>query len=294
MIISKIQGGLGNQLFQYALGRHLSFQHGYELKLDIRWYSAVNYTDTIRKYRLDHFHTKKGIATDLDIKSIYTPKSDIFPIKFIREFISPTNNSNFVKEKSLSFDMDIIRSPDNVYLDGFWASEKYFKNIEKVIREDLTVKNPPIEMNHSYACEITSCESISVHVRRGDYVNNSKTKEFHGNCSKEYYYDAMDIIASKVTKPHFFIFSDDCEWVKRNLKTDYPMSYIDFNGEERDYEDLRLMSLCKYHIIANSTFSWWGAWLSNYPSKIVIAPKNWYSDPNLKTADLIPETWMRI
>jgi hypothetical protein len=293
MIIVKIQGGLGNQLFQYAVGRNLAYQHGSVLKLDIRWYTNTNSTDTVRKFRLDHFHTKKEIATDLDIKSICNPKKDISPIKFFRESIS-SKKSNYLKEKSLSFDPDILKSPDNVYLDGFWASEKYFINIEKIIREDLMVKDPPDEINRSYAHIITSCESTSIHIRRGDYVNNPKTKEFHGNCSENYYYEAMDLIASSVKNPNFFIFSDDCAWVKNNFKTDYPMSYIDFNEEGRDYEDLRLLSLCKYHIIANSTFSWWGAWLSNDPSKIVIAPKNWYNNPCLETADLIPKSWMRI
>jgi len=293
IIITKIQGGLGNQLFQYALGRNLAYLNNTILKLDIRGYAKITYGDTVRKYRLNHFQTRKEIATNQEIKKLCSKKKEISPIKFLKEVITHSNSPNYIKEQSLNFNSDILHTPDNSYLDGYWASEKYFKNIESLIREDLKIMQPQNGIILKYSKKISSCESVSVHIRRGDFVNNLKTQEFHGNCTLGYYNNAVNRLICDVKKPHFFIFSDDCEWAKRNFKLNYPMSFMDFNGEERDFEDLRLMSTCKHHIIANSTFSWWGAWLGSNPNKIVIAPKKWLNKPEL-FLDIYPDSWSQL
>lgn len=293
MIIIKIQGGLGNQLFQYALGRNIAYLNNTILKLDIRGYFNQNSIDTPRKFGLDHFQTKKEIASDLDIKKICSNGIDNSILQSIKGLFTHSNPPNYFQEKTPNFDPSVLSIPDNSYLNGYWGSEKYFKNIESIIREDLKIKTPLIDKNLKYSEKIASCESVSLHIRRGDYVNNPKTQEFHGNCTLQYYYDAVNLLTSKIENPHFFVFSDDCAWAKHNLKLDFPIFFIDFNGEENDFEDLRLMSLCKSHIIANSTFSWWGAWLSTNNSKIIICPKRWLNKPEV-FPNIYPDSWIRL
>jgi len=156
------------------------------------------------------------------------------------------------------------------------------------------VKDEPDNVNFQTAERISAVNAVCVHIRRGDYVSNPTTNQFHGNCSLEYYRPAMGIMALKVEDPNYFIFSDDPEWASDSLKGASSMTTVDHNKADRNYEDLRLMSLCKHHIIANSTFSWWGAWLCKYTGKIVIAPRRWFRDELLNTSDLIPTGWKRI
>ena len=141
---------------------------------------------------------------------------------------------------------------------------------------------------------IQSSDAVAIHVRRGDYISNQNTTEFHGICSLDYYHKAIDEIISKVNDPHFFVFSDDPEWTQENLKIDAPTTYVAHNSSDKNYEDLRLMSLCNHFIIANSSFSWWGAWLSRNESKIVIAPSRWFQDIKYNDSDRLPEEWKRI
>ena len=159
-----------------------------------------------------------------------------------------------------------------------------------MIRKEFTVKGMPDPINESYLEKIIDCESVSVHVRRGDYVSNPTTAQVHGFLGLEYYQKAMNTMLEKIDNPHFFVFSDDPEWTERNIKTDAPVTYIKYNGA-KNYEDLRLMSTCKHHIIANSSFSWWGAWLSPDRENIIIAPKRWFKSDKLNARDLIPEPW---
>ena len=135
---------------------------------------------------------------------------------------------------------------------------------------------------------------MSIHVRRGDYVSDAITQEIHGLSPLEYYAAAIQHIAHVAVQPHFFVFSDDPSWVRQNLHIDYPTTYVEHNTADRNYEDLRLMSLCRHHIIANSTFSWWGAWLGSNRAKMVIAPKRWFNTPDKDTRDLIPRSWIQL
>ena len=141
---------------------------------------------------------------------------------------------------------------------------------------------------------IEGTEAVSMHIRRSDYVSGPYVHNRFYLCPLSYYYAAIEILRKSLSYPDFFVFSDDIQWVKENLRLEYPTRYVDHNGPERDYEDLRLMSLCKHHVIANSTFSWWGAWLSTNPEKIVIAPQHWFKDAKRCTKDLIPGTWIRL
>ena len=140
---------------------------------------------------------------------------------------------------------------------------------------------------------ISQTNSVSLHIRRGDYVSNQKTNQTHGTCDLDYYQRCITEIEKEVENPYFFVFSDEIEWVKENLKINHPAEYVDQNTGDKSYEDMRLMSQCKHNVIANSSFSWWGAWLNSYPDKIVFAPKRWFASDKHNTKDLIPEGWKK-
>jgi len=291
MIISKLTGGLGNQMFQYAVGRHLAIKNNSVLKLDISEFR--NYK--LRNYDLSWFNIQENIATFEDLSHVLFPsdKTAHKVTKYIKMKIANVQQIQYVKEQDTNFHPEILTHNDNTYLDGYWQSEKYFSDIEDIIRKEFTVKSKPDPINEFYLGEIRDCESVSVHVRRGDYVSNPTTAQVHGFLGLEYYQKALSIILENTDRPHFFVFSDDPEWAEGNIKTDAPITYVKYNGA-KNYEDLRLMSACKHHIIANSSFSWWGAWLSPDREKIVIAPRRWFKSDRLNARDLIPESWHKI
>ena len=199
-----------------------------------------------------------------------------------------------IREKQYHFDPKILTMPGSIYLDGYWQSEKYFSDIADIIKNEFRVKLPQTEENRRVAQQITSCESVSLHVRRGDYLTDAKTNTIHGTCELDYYARCIERLTQQVHHPYFFIFSDDPEWVAKNLKITHPTTFVAHNGPEKSYEDLRLMSQCRHNIIANSSFSWWGAWLNSNSNKIIYTPKKWFCDPNLNTKDLIPATWQKL
>lgn len=182
--------------------------------------------------------------------------------------------------------------PNDCYLQGYWQSEKYFQKCSNVIRKDFSFRQPMVERNLDWAERISGVNAISLHVRRGDYVNNPVANLTHGVCSANYYHEAISYISNRVMSPHIFIFSDDIPWVRANIITNLPCSLIDHNRGKDSFNDMRLMSLCKHHIIANSSFSWWGAWLNQSDEKIMIAPKKWFA-VDKSTDDLIPDSWVR-
>jgi hypothetical protein len=288
MIITRLFGGLGNQLFQYALARRLSILHNVALKLDV---SQIE-TYKIRKYSLNPFNIIEDFITEKDIARI--KGRGLLSFRRLTEKILPYYKRSYVCERFFHFDPNILSSPKNVYLNGFWQSEKYFKDIEDVIRREFTIKIKPDSNNKQITKLIKSVNAVSLHVRRTDYISNAAMNQFHGTCDLVYYQRAVEIIAREVLSPHFFVFSDDILWAKNNLILEYPTVFISHNNNTKDFEDLRLITQCKHHIISNSSFSWWGAWLNEKHDKIVIAPKKWFNDESIDTRDLIPETWIRI
>lgn len=293
MVIVKLMGGLGNQLFQYAAGRRLAFVHETRLKLDASALDNGAYR-TIRQYGMGPFNVQQALATEKDIATLTRHDSGLF-----RSFLYKVAGKNvhppasYIKEAHYHFDPAILELPDNVYLDGYWQSELYFSDIADVLRDELIVVEPPSGRNAELAHEILSSQAVSLHVRRGDYVSDPVTSQLHGTCDLGYYKRAVAYIEKYISNPVFFLFSDDPAWVRENLRLPYPMHVIDHNGENRAHEDLRLMSMCRHHIIANSSFSWWGAWLNPSPEKIVVAPRKWFHN-DIITTDLIPNGWVRI
>ena len=294
MIIVEVIGGLGNQMFQYALGRALSCQQGdARLMLDTSKFETYNLHNGFELSRI--FTGEFKLASNRDINEVLGFRS----IPIVRRLLSGNRfsqfrGSNFVVEPHFHYWPEIKNVTPDSYLVGYWQSEKYFKTVEDILRQDFTFKIPLSDRNELVLCDMRKQPSISLHIRRGDYVQNANTLATHGVCSLEYYRSAIGLILEKVNNPKFFIFSDDQNWVKENLKIDHPCSYVDHNKGGESYNDMRLMSLCDHHIIANSSFSWWGAWLNPSRSKIVISPNKWFASTRNLTVDLCPSDWIKL
>ncbi|UHS57112.1 alpha-1,2-fucosyltransferase [Agrobacterium vaccinii] len=284
MIITRIVGGLGNQMFQYACGRALSLASNQPLKLDLTEMDRYK----LRQLQLDHFNIKAEVATP-----------DEVPLKqrnsFFGKVVTSLKNRNRVPEvteKSALFDPTIldIRSP--AHLVGYWQTEKYFKDYADIIRDDFSLKQPFSAEREIIFSKIKGSHfPVSVHVRRGDYVTNPAANAIHGTCEPAWYEAAMHKMADKAGDATFFVFSDDPQWARENLPTIGEMIFIEPQSDGRDGEDIHLMAACRSHIIANSTFSWWGAWLNPRPDKHVIAPKTWFRSNAHNNPDTLPKTW---
>ena len=284
MIITRLEGGLGNQLFQYATGRHLSIKNNTGLVLDTSNYLIDTNN---RHYELDRYNIKAKTA-------------NIITCIFVRlgKYIIPKITQNirlpikYVKERNTYFNNEILSEQRNIILDGYWQSEEYFKDIRDIILDDLTLLSSPDKENKKMLKRINNSNSVCLHVRRGDYVSDPLLREFLGSLTPENYNKAINSICDRLNDPEFFIFSDDPEWCKRNIITDRPHTYVDINGPDKAPEDLRLMSACKHFIMANSSFSWWAAWLAEKVGTIIIAPKRWYREKD--EGDIVPKRWLRI
>jgi len=293
ILIVKLVGGLGNQMFQYAAARAASCRTKIPFKLDITFYKKSN----LRSYRLNHFNIIENIATEDDIKRFIIPskrKTLQYCNYIIKKKIFCSNSFRRIKQISTKYCQDIFNIKGSSYITGYWQSEKYFIDKTEIIRKELTVKNEPDEKNSKYLKFINETNSVSLHIRRGDYAYNPEAYKTYGLLDLDYYTKAIEYISDRVKRINIFAFSDDISWVKKEIKTRFPIYYIDFNGADKDYEDLRLMYNCKHHIIANSSFSWWGAWLSDNPRKIVIAPMNWYAKRDINSEDIYGNNWIRL
>lgn len=293
MIIVRLIGGLGNQLFQYAAARRLAHVLDAELKLDISCFEYWKF----HPYRLDRFHIPQNLSSPEEtarFNSITIP-SRLGKILFRLKQIVTLRDWTILYENEVGpVDPRVLNAKGNVYLGGYWQSEKYFADIADIIRREFTLKPEPDAENQRLAAQIQSCESVSLHVRRGGNVTDPDSVRVVGTCDLGYYHRCIAEVCRRVKDPQFFVFSDDPEWAREHLEIGCPAKFVTHNGPERDYEDFRLMGLCRHHIIANSSFSWWAAWLSPSPDKVVLAPEKWFADPRIDTRDIVPETWTRV
>ena len=243
-------------MFQYAVGRTLSLKNNTELKLDISAFDSYR----LHEYSLEKLSIAKNYATKKDLawyENTSPNKYIDFIFQKIKNLVAPYNKNHFRENGFEKFDEEVFLLPNNTYLDGYFQSDKYFREYADVIRSDFEVSIPASQKNTDMIEKIQSVNAVSLHIRRGDYVKNSNTQALHGLCNAEYYKNAVAHIAEKIENPVFFIFSDDIDWAKENMKTGFEQHYIDFNDASQNHEDIRLMKNCKHHIIANSTFSWW-------------------------------------
>lgn len=291
MIIVQLLGGLGNQLFQYAAARRLAEAKGTELKLDLSAFESYK----LREYKLDRFNIAASIATTEEISRFTRPTLRARLIKRLEKKLLPYYlQSDLIEKRRYHFDPNFLRSRKTVYLKGYFQSPRYFLEIESLIRQEFCVKDVPDNLNKELGALIGNVNAVSLHVRRGDYATNPVARSYHGLLTISYYHSAIKIIAEKVVQPHFFVFSDDVAWVRDHLEIPSPVTFVEHNDAAHDYEDLRLMALCKHHIIANSSFSWWGAWLSSNSAKMVFAPARWVLDSSIDASELLPSNWYRV
>lgn len=291
MIVVKLIGGLGNQLFQYAIAKKIALQHGTNVVLDI---SAFEEHYKLHKYSLQYCNFEKRFASKSDLLFFGIIKSKTL-LGIYNVIRTKVKKPVTIKEAQFNFDAEVfLRATENTYLDGFWQTEKYFSDIRPILLEELSITKQLEKLNLEFANRISSSNAISLHIRRADYTNNKETLSIHGSCTLEYYANAIKYISEKISNPVLFIFSDDMNWVKENLITSIETNYVDHNNADTNFEDLRLMSFCKHNIIANSSFSWWGAWLNSNPEKIVIAPKRWFNVDDYNTSDLYPSNFIKM
>ena len=287
MLIVQIIGGLGNQMFQYAAGRALAERLGVSLTLDISAFENYTLHQGFELSRVFAMNPAKATRQDLR-RVLGWQHSPMVRLLLSRRPFVALRSRSFVSEPHFHHWNGFDQLGDNIYLVGYWQSEKYFKPVITQIREDFRFR-PPLEgRNIELAARMSQTQAISLHVRRGDYVSNPEAASTHGLCSLDYYRAAVAHVVGKVEKPEFFIFSDDIDWARANLLLDFPHHFVAHNQGAASYIDMRLMSLCSYHVIANSSFSWWGAWLNPKPEKIVVAPRQWFANDN-NVQDLFPE-----
>jgi len=287
----KIVGGLGNQLFQYATARALADRLNAELMLD-----CSDKRD--RSIELDRYHVRATIiySTSL-IRKTYLRLPGTFGRKVskaVQALFPPFIKINhqpfrpFKEQRWFQYDDRIWQLSGSVYLDGFWQSFRYFEESLETMRDDLRLLAPLDPANVNWQKQIKTTNSVCVHVRRGDYVLREQT---FGLCNVSYYQKAMAFLRTHCADARFFVFSDDFTWCRQNF-TDDDLVFVDSNNPENVVTDFELMRSCRHHVIANSSLSWWAAWLASWPGQTVIAPKPWFiSEPS--DNDLIFKHWMR-
>lgn len=290
MIITRLSGGLGNQMFQYAAGLRLAAARGTQLELDLTLLAAAD-GRTPRTYELERFRVSAKRATPEQVEALLAKR----PLAArISRRLDPRAAA---RERHFHYDPAVARLPDGTCLEGYWQSERYFEDAAAQVRQEFSFSREPSGRNAELAQEIATRTAVSLHVRRGDYATHATTRAFHGLCPIDYYRRAATYVSERVRDPLFVLFSDDPEWTRAHLD---PVDLgngviaVDHNGPQDGPEDLRLMSLCRHHVIANSTFSWWGAWLNANPEKIVVAPERWFAGGAHDTSDLLPSGWMRL
>lgn len=285
MIVVNLKGGIGNQMFQYALGRHLALKNATELKLDIAGLDRANAVgDIYRPFALQAFNIKATVATPGEVRKLKYPYGIISKgWRYLTFKLS--------RDKNILFRPEVLGYTDNIYLDGYWQSPLYFAEIRETLLTELTLKAES-EGFQNFAELIKASCAVAIHIRRGDYAKNPLVAKEFGPCSLNYYEHALAKINATVASPTYFVFSDDLPWVKENLSLPASSVFVD-DKTLRDVDELILMSLCRHNIIANSSFSWWSAWLNQNPSKIVIAPTPWF-DKITVDKDLILPEWTQI
>jgi hypothetical protein len=277
MKVVRVIGGLGNQMFQYAF--YLALKKKYaNVKLDIGDFGYYK----LHNYQLEKVFDLKEIKHSFNFNSLW--------MRIIRKGIK----IDVIKEDPL-YHPEVLELSGWVYYSGYWISEEYFKEVENEVREAFKFKGKLVDKNKDVAERIYNCNSVSIHIRRGDYLETNINRKIYGDiCTLNYYEKAVEMINQKVENPSFFIFSNDIDWCKENLKV-INAEYIDWNTGEDSYRDMQLMSLCKSNILANSTFSWWGGWLNENKEKNVVVPSRFFNDilpSNMDT--LVPKDWIKI
>lgn len=290
-VVCRLDGGLGNQLFQYAAARTLADTLACELALDLRALGP----NADRGYGLDAFAIRAEVAGPDLLQSLPSPRSS--RVGRLRSALSLAlpDIAGFPVfwPRSFAFDARLLRLRQPKYLVGYWQSERYFDwNRARLLldlraRTDLGLDTPMLQ-------HIQSCHSVAVHIRRGDYINHAAAARIHGVCEPHYYHDAVRWLAQRIPEVQLFVFSDDMAWVRAQFDFGLPTVFVDTGPQASPLQDFALMRACRHHVISNSTFSWWAAWLADAPEQTVVAPQRWFVDESIPAQDVVPERWVRM
>jgi hypothetical protein len=287
-VIVRLKGGLGNQMFQYAAGLALAERLQKKLIVDCSWFGVdPNRTFALAPFGIsaqNPFHSAPSKRTSGLISRVSNKISRVID-KF---------NPTIFYESSFRYDIAFEKIKKPLVLDGYFQSERYFSAISKRISDTFIVREQASKQASMLLDEIKVNDSICVHIRRGDYISNPSANAYHGTCSLEYYYQAISLIAENLSTPHCYVFSDDPRWVELNFRGEIPFTLVDIHSADQAHEDLRLMMACRHFVIANSSFSWWAAWLGADTQKTVIYPREWFKNNTQDITDLIPHTWSTI
>jgi hypothetical protein len=286
MIAVLAQGGLGNQLFQYATGRALALRRGVPLVIDPGWYETSVPKLTPRTFDL--------IGCSIAARLARPDEASVFAWLRgpLRSRLPAGRPWRPLRERHLGFQSRVLEAPAGSYLIGYWQSWRYFDAIRRLLLEETLPKAPADDADAALAARMAGIDSIAVHVRRGDYVSVATTAAYHGTCAPGYHGRAVGELAAGLGDPHAFVFTDDPSWVREHLRLPVPFDIVDRHGPDAALADLALMRRCRHFVIANSSFSWWGAWLGTHPEKRVAAPARWYADGRAMP-DLLPPDWHR-
>lgn len=298
MIILRLRGGLGNQLFQYAAGKALAEHHGTDFKLDLYYYKKHPY----RSFDLNKFNVPLEIASRREIHR-FTGSNPLQ--RFLNKRENYLRCPKVFAQPHYHFYADWLKLPADLYLSGYFQSEKFFASVHEKVQQWYSLSEPLDSRNEELRSRMRACQSVALHVRRGDY-KAPQFNAFFGTVPESYYKEVVGYIKENVNSSVFFIFSDDIAWCKSNLDLGDSAVFVDWNSGADSHKDLVMMSCCSHNVIANSTFSWWGAWLNKNPSKIIVAPRKWfnleyytgatpvYPARHYNTVDLIPPAWKRM
>lgn len=270
MKIVKFNGGLGNQMFQYAFLLALQDSFKEQILMDINPFKNPKE----RKFELDSiFGNKLHLARPKDIRKVAYYFDNYYINRVVKKMFK-TKKTEFSEKASWAYDTSVFENVENRYYIGNWMNVFYFNKIEAKVREAFSFNPPKDIRNQQLLLEMKETKSVSIHIRRGDYL------QIKGQliCGLDYYKAAIEFITQAVGNPSFYVFSDDVAWCRSNLGLLFGSSnnsFVDWNIGANSYVDMQLMAACKHNILANSTFSWWGAWLNDNPDKIIIASKDW-------------------
>ncbi|WP_374284519.1 alpha-1,2-fucosyltransferase [Novosphingobium sp.] len=288
MIGAFVCGGLGNQMFQYAAARALALRRGTGLKLDLAAFGKPGAFEVDRPYELDKLAIAVEPARRTDALSFLLARREQAALRRFSGWAT-------VREQAVGFDPAVKQCGDGTYLFGYWQSWRYFDDCAAQLRAELQPRVPLSDQSGRLRDAMQSANSLALHVRRGDYVTSAETASFHGALSTDFYAAAVQFIRERAPGLHCYVFSDDLDWCREALQhLGLPLTFVDVNRGADSWQDLYLMAACRHSIIANSSFSWWAAWLGDgqqHAERMVVAPQRWFAGADTVVADRCPPGW---
>lgn len=289
MIITRIFQGLGNQLFQYAFGQALANRLRTEHLLDLRWFD--NYSHH-REFGLDRFRIDWTVAEEGDARKLLRRSGGALQQQlnyFMRKYTGVPINGMVKEDLTRQRPWRMARLNDDTYLDGYFTSEEFFSRYFPEARKQFRLKTPPSAENRNWMARMSLPNAVCVSVRRGDFVNHP----IHDLCGDDYYHNALKAVKARIPNAELFVFSDEPDWVEQHMQFDLPFHIMKHNRPDF-YEDFRLMYTCPNHVMPNSTYSWWAAWLAEKPDSLIIAPEKWLNSTEIDSSRVIPSRWEKV